>query len=587
MNAPHATPRFQGLLASFDLRTTALLRTDVLVIGSGIAGAAAALAAADEGAEVLLVTKGDLDETNTAWAQGGIAVVQLPEDSVESHVTDTLRVGAGIADEDIVRQIVAGGADALAWLEDLGTRFDRADGGPGSALELSREGGHSHPRVVHSNGAATGREVQRALVHALREHPRVTVRPHVFVRDLVLREGRCVGAVGLQNGSQRTMEIAVEAGAVVVATGGTGQIYRETTNPTGASGDGHALCFRAGARLVDCEFVQFHPTTLYIAGASRFLISEALRGAGAVLRDRNNERFLEHAHPMQELAPRDFVSRAILERMVATNDTHVYLDLRDIDGDPHQLFPSIARICSTFDLDLAKDPIPVRPGAHYFLGGAATDDDGRTSVPGLLAVGEAAASGLHGANRLASNSLLEGAVIGQRAGRRAASDARESEDALMRLGLPRRADGPKLASDPPRLLREDLLYALKSLMWRQVGLRRDRDGMVDARARIGFWHHYLTRGPIVDRESSELVNMLTVAALVTEAGILREESRGTHFRTDFERRDDERFCRRIFLDRSGDGSIGAQLGPMQRANDIADNDVAAPSEPNHQPAQES
>jgi L-aspartate oxidase len=570
MNPQLATPRFSGLLAPFDLRTTALLRTDVLVIGSGIAGAATALAAAEEGAEVLLITKDELDATNTAWAQGGIAVVQLPEDSTEQHVADTLHVGAGIAYEDVVRSVVEDAPSAIAWLESLGTTFDRTDLASGDAngtLQLSREGGHTHPRVVHSNGAATGREIQRALVQALRTHPRITIRPHVFVRDLVLREGRCVGAVGIQNGQSNSTEIAIEAGAVVVATGGTGQIYRETTNPTGASGDGHALCFRAGAKMADCEFVQFHPTTLYIAGASRFLISEVVRGAGAVLRDRNGDRVMQGVHPMADLAPRDVVSRAILERMVATNDTHVYLDLSGIEGNPHELFPSIARICSTFDLDLASDSIPVRPGAHYFLGGAATDAEGRTNIPGLFAAGECAASGLHGANRLASNSLLEGSVIGLACGRVAASESRQAEQNGNRLGLPRQADGPTLAIDPPRLLHSDLLYALKSLMWRQVGLRREAVGMSDARARIAFWHQYLTRGPLANRQACELVNMLTVAALVAEAGLQRNESRGTHFRTDADQRDDERFCRRIFLERAQDGRINSEFGPLIRATD--------------------
>ena len=342
MNPLLATPSFTALLAPFDLRTTALLRTDVLVIGSGIAGAATALAAADEGAEVLLVTKDELDETNTAWAQGGIAVVQLPEDSIDQHVADTLKVGAGVADPDVVRTVIQNASEAVTLLEKLGTKFDRNDLEGGDAhgtLQLSREGGHSHARVAHSNGAATGREIQRALIDALRAHPRITIRAHVFVRDLVLRDGRCVGAVGLQNGRNEAMEVAIEAAAVVVATGGTGQIYRETTNPTGASGDGQALCFRAGARLADCEFVQFHPTTLYIAGASRFLISEVVRGAGAVLRDRNGDRVMAGMHPMADLAPRDVVSRAILERMVATNDTHVYLDMSSVRGNPHELFP--------------------------------------------------------------------------------------------------------------------------------------------------------------------------------------------------------------------------------------------------------
>ncbi len=558
MHTKNAAPSLPDMLASFDLRTTPLLRTDVLVIGSGIAGACTALHAAEAGAEVLLLAKGDLVDTNTAWAQGGIAVVSLPQDSIDVHVADTLRVGAGLADPRVVREVITAANAAVDWLERLGTRFDRSTNDPDGALELSREGGHSHARVAHANGDATGREIQRALAQALRNHPRITVREHAFVRDLVLTDGRCVGAVALANDTP----FAIEAGATVVATGGTGQIYRETTNPTGASGDGHALCFRAGAQLADCEFVQFHPTTLYIAGASRFLVSEVVRGAGAVLRDRNGERFMQGVHPMQELAPRDVVSRAILDRMVATNDTHVYLDLSTVQGDPRQLFPSIARICSTFDLDLAKDPIPVRPGAHYFVGGAVTDAAGRTSVPGLFAVGEAAASGLHGANRLASNSLLEGGVLGQIVGRTAAAETRGRHP-----GLPRSAAGPIPTDDPPRLLHDDLLYSLKSLMWRQVGLRRHAAGLEDARARIGFWHHYLLKAPLPHRATCELANMLTVAALVAEASLARAESRGTHFRDDHPQRDDATFCRRIFLTRGSDGAIRTSLGPLQRPTD--------------------
>ncbi|MBK8097590.1 MAG: L-aspartate oxidase [Planctomycetes bacterium] len=544
-----ATPRFPERLGTFDRRRVPVLRTDVLVIGSGVAGASAALHAADAGAEVLLVAKGDLAETNTAWAQGGMAAVQLPDDSPLLHERDTLQVGAGLSTREVVATVIGGAREALAWLEQLGARFDRHAG----ILDLSREGGHSMARVVHANQDATGAEIQRALATAVRGHRGITVRPHEFVRDLLVHDGRCVGAVVLVDG----MELAIEAAAVVIATGGGGQIYRETTNPTGASGDGHALCFRAGARLADCEFVQFHPTTLYIAGASRSLISEVVRGHGAWLIDRTGERFMPAVHPMAELAPRDVVSRAILDRMVATGDTHVYLDVKRVSGDPHALFPSISRICRAFDLDIASDPIPVRPGAHYFGGGAATDLEGRTSVPGLFAVGEAAASGLHGANRLASNSLLEGAVLGRRAGLAAAAATHEPSP-----GLPRKACGPQLGDTPPPLLHDDLLYSLKSLMWRQVGLRRDDAGLRDALSRIGFWHHYLAKAPLQDRRVCELANMLTTAALVSTAALHRTESRGTHFRADHPARADANWSRRVFLSRTEDGGIDARSGEL-------------------------
>lgn len=557
MNALHALPRFPAQLAPFDLRTTALLRTDVLVIGSGIAGACAALHAADAGADVLLVSKGDVLDTNTAYAQGGIAVVRLAEDSLEAHVEDTLRVGAGLADPEVARAVIPGADAAVSWLEGLGTRFDQQQG-QGGGLELSREGGHSFPRVAHANGDATGQEIQRALAEALMRHPRIAVRPRTFVRDLIVRDGRCLGAIARQG----ELDLALETPAVIVASGGTGQIFRETTNPTGASGDGHALCFRAGARMVDCEFVQFHPTTLYIAGASRFLISEIVRGAGAVLRDRTGDRFMPDIHPMAELAPRDVVSRSIIERMVATDDTHVYLDLSTVKGDPKAMFPSIARICAGFDLDLARDPIPVRPGAHYCLGGAATDLDGRTSVPGLFAAGEAAGSGLHGANRLASNSLLEGAVLGRRAGLAAASHRTDP-----RSELPRRGAGAEAAACPPQLLHEDLLYSLKSLMGRQAGLIREARGLAEAGNRIGFWNHYLVRAVLDDQRSIELANMLTVSALLVTAALQREESRGTHFRSDFPARDDDGFCRRIYLERAEDGLIRCESGEALTASD--------------------
>ncbi len=550
----HPAPIFPSSLGGFDARTTPVLLTDVLVIGGGIAGVSAALAAAETGRSVLVVSKTPLNQTNTAWAQGGVAAVLTDEDSVDLHVADTLRVGAGLSDADVTRHIVERGADSVRWLTDLGVAFDRDQDGE---LELGREGGHSVSRVVHANGDSTGAEIQRVVGEALANDPRITCKFDAFVRDLLLQDGRCVGAVLLIDGA----ELAVQASSVVVASGGAGQMYRETTNPIGACGDGAAQCFRAGAELADMEFVQFHPTTLYIAGASRFLISEVVRGAGAVLRDRDGVRFMDGVHPQAELAPRDVVSRAILNRMVETSDTHVYLDLTDIERDPHRAFPSISRICAGFDIDIAHDPIPVRPGAHYLIGGVRTDLQGRTSVPGLFAVGEVAATFVHGANRLASNSLLEGCVVGRACGALAAQGP-ESRPLRSTVDQDHEDD-----TNVPLLHLDDMLYSLKSLMWRQVGLIRNATGLTEAIERISLWHHYLRRGPL-NRRSVELTNMLTVSALCATAALHREESRGTHFRRDFETRDDDSFCRHITLRRGDDGMIEVGRGEARPPTDI-------------------
>lgn len=553
-------PRFPRNLADFDSRRTPILRTDVLVIGIGVAGASAALAAADAGASVLVLHKTAIEESNTSWAQGGIAAVLGKDDSLDLHLKDTLEVGAGLSDPEVVKIVVSDGPRSVRWLTELGAAFDRAEK-DGNYL-LSREGGHSVSRVVHSHGDSTGHEIQRALFAAVAAHPRILCRSDAFVRDLLVDGGRCVGALASVGKHDGRTDLAIEAGAVILATGGAGQIYRETTNPIGACGDGVALGFRAGATVADMEFVQFHPTTLYIAGAARFLISEVVRGAGAVLVDRKGERFMQGVHPMKDLAPRDVVSRAILDRMVETGDTHVFLDLRNVRGNPHELFPSISRICASFDIDIKKDKVPVRPGAHYFIGGVQAGPQGATSLPGLFAIGECSSSGLHGANRLASNSLLEGTVFGRRAGLCAAEEARSEH-----RGLPRAIPARPRVENPPKLHLDDVLYSLKSLMWLKVGLKRERAGLADALERIGLWNHYLLRAGDDQVAACELGNMLTTSALVTQAALLREESRGTHWRTDHPKRDDARFCHRTVLRRADDGTISVHTGAPQAPSD--------------------
>jgi L-aspartate oxidase len=514
---------YPGRLLSVDPRQVPIYRFEVLVVGAGVAGATAALAAADAGVEVALLCKASLDESNTLYAQGGVAAVLAPEDSLDAHVADTLSVGCGLSERGVVDAVVRGGPAAIAALEQRGVRWDRRRDG---SLALSREGGHSHHRVVHARGDATGREIQDALGLAVRAHERVTVFPDTFVIDLLCaHDGRVVGAL------VRTArgDLAVfSGGAVVLATGGAGQLYRETTNPAIATGDGVAMGFRAGAVVRDLEFFQFHPTLLYIAGAARVLISEIVRGAGGVLRDRRGERFME-AVPGAELAPRDVVSRAIFERMVATQDTSVYLDLSGVKGDPHALFPGISRVCRYFGIDIAHDPVPVRPGAHYLIGGLETDLDGRTTVRGLWAVGECASTGLHGANRVGSNSLLEGLVLGERAGQSAAEEAhgRGIQDWHVRA---RRV--ASAAPDGMRVNIQDVTYSLKSLMWRQMGVERTRPQIEDALAKIRLWSRAVSELGASEFATWELMNLLTVAHLSALGALVREESRGVHYRSD-------------------------------------------------------
>ena len=397
--------------------------TDVLVVGGGVAGARAALAASSAGADVVLLTKDTVDQSNTWYAQGGIAAVLQPMDSVESHIADTETVGCGLCDSEAVRIVIEEGPRRVLELLEWGAQFDKAAAGSENAhgLAYGLEGGHSFARIVHAYGDATGRELSQTLIRTVRGRENIRVAERAFVIDLLTDVdgpgGRCVGVIALVEGRVQILW----AKRTILASGGAGQLFRESSNPKIATADGHAMAYRAGARVQDMEMVQFHPTTLYVAGSSRALITEAVRGEGAYLVDRNGYRFMKDYHEQGELAPRDVVSRAIVEQIRKTHFTHVFLDVRHLPtGEFRDRFPSLAKLTDEFDIDVAKDLIPIHPAAHYMIGGVDADEFGRTSLAGLYAIGEAACSGLHGANRLASNSLLEGLAFGARAGEHAA-----------------------------------------------------------------------------------------------------------------------------------------------------------------------
>ena len=508
------------------LRSLPVYRAEVLVIGSGVAGLSAALTAADLGKSVMVLSKGALSSSNTAHAQGGMAAALGPEDSADFHAGDTVEVGYGLCDSRVVEEFTHAGPEAVRWLLKAGMQFDRD---PSGKLAMGMEGGHRVARVLHSGGAATGQELQRVLSARGRNHRHIDLFENLTAVELLKDEdGRVRGLLALRRhaNSRRADPVLFEADSVIMATGGGGQIFRETTNPELATADGVAMAMRAGAKLQDLEFVQFHPTILYLAGAARFLISEITRGAGAVLRDSEGTAFMAGAHPRKDLAPRDVVSRAIFRRMLELEDTNVFLDLTHVDN-PEARFPGLARITREFGMEMARDLIPVRPAVHYMVGGVQADLDGRTSLPGLFAVGECACTGFHGANRMGSNSLLEGLVHGRLIGKVVAE---EPPSVRNKLALPDRGRKP-LGSAQLNLT--DMTYSLKSLMWRQVGIEREQAGLEDACRSLQAWEGFLSRlGPFTP-EGIEVVNMVQVGAAITYSALFRQESRGTHFRTDF------------------------------------------------------
>ena len=516
---------------------------DVLILGGGIAGLRAAIPV-DPRLSVLVVTKDSLQQSNSHYAQGGIAGVLDPADEFENHVADTLRAGGSLCDLEVVERVVREAPQRIAELVRWGTVFDEENG----HLELGKEGGHSHHRVVHALGDATGKEVMRAIIQHVFSRSNVQIWQDTFSIDLLTSEGACRGALVWNPDHGKTL---VWAKQTILATGGVGQVYRESTNPPVATGDGHAIGYRAGARLQDMEFMQFHPTVLYIAGSSRNLITEAVRGEGAFLVDQTGYRFMPDYDERAELAPRDIVSQSIVAQMEKTHEGKVYLDLSHLDAElVVRRFPGIREMCAKFGLDITKDRIPVRPGAHYMIGGLKVDAESRTTVPGLFAAGEATSSGLHGANRLASNSLLEGLVYGARAGECASAAAEAIDDDFH--ALPLEADWREADGEPLDLA--DIRNSVKATMWRAAGVVRDRQRLANAAESIDRWCRYVLPRQFNSPDGWELQNMLTVARITIEAALRREESRGVHLRTDFPELDDDHWRRHLTFQREADGS---------------------------------
>ncbi len=535
------TPR---TLVPFDLARLPALDADVLIIGSGSAALRAAIEAARARRRVLIVTKKGRVDCNSFYAQGGIAAAIGEHDSAESHIRDTLAVGCGLSDRPIVEVVVREGAERVRELLEWGAPFDR----DGRRLSFGLEGGHSISRVLH-RGDETGAMLERELLR----HVRSRIVEDCFALDLVTDGGACWGAAAAH---PKKGLLWIRAPRTILATGGLGQIYRETTNPSVATGDGVAMAWRAGAELMDMEFMQFHPTTLYLAGATRALISEAVRGAGARLRDRKGRAFMKDYHAMAELAPRDVVSRSILRHMLATRDTQVYLDARSVKGLPRK-FPSLERLCRQYGLDPARDLIPVRPAAHYMVGGVRTDEWGRTSVRNLFACGEVAAAGFHGANRLASNSLLECLVFGKRAGDVAAQEAGERVPRFSFRSPRRRLFGTGLDL-------EDIRNSLRNVMWFKVGIERDAEGLRYAMDSIDLWSRYVLDRVFDDPGGWELQNMLVLGRLMAQAALRRRESRGVHFRKDFQKTDDRRWAKHLVWRKNGRPSEGSVPAERQK-----------------------
>jgi L-aspartate oxidase len=492
------------------------LVTDFVVIGSGVAGLRASVALAESGADVTVLTKDKASESNTEYAQGGVAVVLSEDDDAELHEGDTLVAGAGLCDEPAVETLVSEGTKYVKQLIDWGTEFDRE----GGKLVFTKEAAHSRRRILHAHGDSTGAEFVRSLIARAKQETTINLRPFANTESLIVRDGRCVGVRFLDPILRSPREIYAKA--VIMCTGGAGQLYQHTTNPPVATGDGMAMAYFAGAEMADMEFIQFHPTALSIEGAPRFLLSEAMRGEGGVLRNAQGERFMDRYDERLELAPRDIVSRSIVAEMRLTGSRTVFLDMTAFDEEfLKNRFPKIYETCAAFGLNIAKDMLPVSPASHYCMGGIRTDLHGRSTVPGLYAAGEVTCTGVHGANRLASNSLLEGLVFGARAGEAAAADSRQ----LSVVGW-QSADSLKSAvRNPQSAIATAVRKRVKRVMWERVGILRDKASLKNAIREFEQIE--------ASNLSTSSRNFVTLALLVARSALWREESRGGHFRSDF------------------------------------------------------
>ena len=491
-------------------------RFDYVIVGSGIAGLYAALLAREHGS-VCVLTKGGIDECNTKYAQGGIAAAVGNDDGPELHLRDTLEAGAGLVDEAAARILVEAAADRIHDLVNFGVPFDSADG----EVALGREAAHSRNRILHAGGDSTGAHIEISL-SALARMSRITIREHTQVEEIIVENGAAAGLQALDTRTDATTRF--EAGAIILATGGVGQLFRVSTNPEVATGDGIALAYRAGVEVQDMEFIQFHPTALSLPGVPIFLISEAVRGEGGVLRNAFGERFMPGYDEKAELAPRDIVARAIVAEMSRTGTDRVYLDITHLPASKITArFPQIYHYCLDHGVDITKEPAPVSPAAHYMMGGVRTNTWGETTLPGLYACGEVACTGVHGANRLASNSLLETVVFAKRIVQRIV-EATGGSAALISDARRLPPFENEAGATPDRA-------SLQALMWDKVGIVRDGDGLVAATRQLASWQAALPQPH--DRASHELANLLLVARLMAEAALVREESRGAHYRADF------------------------------------------------------